>query len=192
LKQAKLLFFDCDLARYRDKLSRHDEIILKSLVQGKKLVIIDEAQRVKNIGLTLKILHNYFPKTQFVATGSSSFELANVMSEPLTGRSKIFTLYPLAVSEIQEDMDVLSLRSQLENLLVFGSYPAVYNKNKLDAEEKLKGLTDGYLYQDLLQFENIKKPQIIQKLLILLAYQIGSEVSFSELANKLGIHTVTV
>lgn len=192
LDSSEVAFFDCDLIRYREELARQDEIILKTLVQGKKLVIIDEAQRVQNIGLTLKILHNYFPDTQFVATGSSSFELANKINEPLTGRSKIFKLYPLAISEIKQNLDILSLNSKLESLLVFGSYPNVYDKNRIEAEDKLKTLSGGYLYQDILQFEDIKKPQIMEKLLRLLAFQIGNEVSFSELASRLNINTVTV
>jgi len=188
----EVAFFDCDLIRYREEFEKQDEIVLKNLVEGKKLVILDEAQRVKNIGLTLKILHNYFPQTQFIATGSSSFEMANKINEPLTGRSKIFKLYPLAISEIRQNMNALDLQSHLQNILIYGSYPAVYQKNNQMAEEKLKGLAAGYLYQDLLQYEEIKKPAIIEKLLRLLAFQVGSEVSFSELAQKLGVNTVTV
>jgi predicted AAA+ superfamily ATPase len=102
----EIAFFDCDLIRYREAFSKQDEIALQSLVKDKKVVVIDEAQRVENIGLTLKILHTHFPQTQFIATGSSSFELANRISEPLTGRVKIFTLYPLSIQEIKPGLDV--------------------------------------------------------------------------------------
>jgi predicted AAA+ superfamily ATPase len=188
----EIAFFDCDLIRYREAFSKQNEIALQSLVKDKKVVVIDEAQRVENIGLTLKILHTHFPQTQFIATGSSSFELANRISEPLTGRVKIFTLYPLSIQEIKPGLDVLSLRSNLENILVYGFYPSVYGKNKEDSTAHLNSLTGGFLYQDLLQFEDIKKPKIIDQILRLLAYQIGSEVSFSEIATKIGVSTATV
>jgi uncharacterized protein len=191
-EKSEVGFFDCDLVRYRNELEKQDEVALQNLVRDKKIVIIDEAQRVQNIGLSLKILHTYFPKTQFIATGSSSFELANKINEPLTGRSKIFNLFPLSVSEIRGNDDDLTMQSKLNDLLVYGMYPAVYNNYKTGAEEKLENLVGGYIYQDLLQYEDIKKPYIIDKLLRLLAFQIGSEVSYSELASKLSINTVTV
>lgn len=188
----EVAFFDCDLARYRNELEKNDEIQLQKLVNNKKVIVIDEAQRVENIGLTLKIIHTYFPQSQIIATGSSSFELANKINEPLTGRSKIFRLFPLSISEIRSSLDDLSLKSKLEDLLVYGSYPSVYLENQVTAQDKLNSLSGGYLYQDLLQYEEIKKPTVLEKLLRLLAFQIGSEVSFSELANKLNINTVTV
>lgn len=188
----EVAYFDCDLTRYRDAFGTQDEIVLKNLVAGKKLVVIDEAQRVENIGLTLKILHNYFPQTQFIATGSSSFELANQISEPLTGRSKIFTLYPLSSLELKKEYNLLDLQSHLQNILVYGLYPNVFDTDSNTAKDRLEALTGGYLYQDLLKLEEIKKPKLMDHLLRLLAFQVGSQVSFSELAQKLSVSTVTV
>jgi predicted AAA+ superfamily ATPase len=188
----EVAYFDCDLTRYREAFGTQDEIVLKNLVAGKKLVVIDEAQRVENIGLTLKILHNYFPQTQFIATGSSSFELANQISEPLTGRSKIFTLYPLSTLELKKDYNLLDLQSHLQNILVYGLYPNVFDTDSNTAKDRLEALTGGYLYQDLLKLEEIKKPKLMDHLLRLLAFQVGSQVSFSELAQKLSVSTVTV
>jgi predicted AAA+ superfamily ATPase len=191
-KPDEAVYFDCDLTRYREALSTQDEIILKNLVAGKKLVVIDEAQRVENIGLTLKILHGYFPQTQFIATGSSSFELANQICEPLTGRSKIFTLYPLSILELKSQYNNLELQSHLQNILVYGLYPNVFDTDSNTAKDRLETLTGGYLYQDLLKLEEIKKPKLMDQLLRLLAFQVGSTVSFSELAQKLSVSTVTV
>jgi len=191
-KSSEVAYFDCDLTRYRESFGTQDEIILKNLVDNKSLVVIDEAQRVENIGLTLKILHNYFPQTHFIATGSSSFELANQISEPLTGRSKIFTLYPLSMLELSLKYLPLDLQSYLQNILIYGLYPNVFNTSANSAKNKLETLTGGFLYQDLLKLEDIKKPKLLEQLLRLLAFQVGSEVSFSELAQKLSVSTVTV
>jgi len=154
------------------------------------ILVIDEAQRIENIGLVLKILHDNRPEMQIIATGSSSFDLANKINEPLTGRSLEFVLHPLAVTEIAQNG--IEMNRVKERFMLYGSYPNIYSSNGEITKNLLKNLTNQYLYKDVLQFETVQKPDIIHKLLKLLAYQIGSEVSLSELANTLEVNKRTV
>lgn len=170
-----------------------DASTLGAIVGNHKIVVIDEAQRIEDIGLKLKILVDAFPDRQIIATGSSSFDLANKIAEPLTGRTVQFTLYPLSLVELSGVWDETELHVQLENLLIYGSYPAVITASSL--EEKtvlLKQLASDYLYKDVLSFDRVKKSEVLQKLTEAIALQTGNEVSYNELSNLLQIGKQTV
>ena len=185
-------YIDCDLISNSEALSAREPNLLKSFIGDYKVVVIDEAQRVKNIGINLKILHSYFPEMQIIATGSSSFDLANEINEPLTGRAIEFLLQPLSIGELKQKYDVLDLKPRLEQILRFGLYPAVFEKPEEIAQKKLEIIVSNYLYKDILAFDKIKKSDILLRLLELLALQIGSEVSLNELGKKLQISHLTV
>ncbi len=163
---------------------------LRKYFGKESLIIIDEAQRVENIGLTLKIIADNYGDLQVIATGSSSFDLANKVNEPLTGRNWKFYLFPLSVKEMSLAYGD-GLRSRLRDLLVFGSYPEVVSA-EINSKEILKTLSSDYLYKDLLSYEGIRKPKVIFDLLRLLALQVGNEVSYSEIARTLSVNRDTV
>lgn len=166
--------------------------LLKKAVGGAELVVIDEAQRITNIGLVLKILYDALDIT-IIASGSSSFDLANKINEPLTGRAAIFTLYPLSVTEVPLEFPDISIKSHLEEFLRFGLYPkAVTLVSEEDKSNYLNDLISAYLYKDILSFENIRKPKKVIDLLSLLALQIGNEVSIQELAQNLAVSKIIV
>lgn len=164
---------------------------LKNYIGDYELVVIDEAQRVANIGLTLKILVDTYPEIQVIATGSSSFELSNKVSEPLTGRAKVFHLQPLSFAEITGG-DTTVADQVMRRMLIYGSYPAVWNMSDDEAEEALTELISNYLFKDLLEHETLKKSPLLTNLLQALALQVGSEVSFRELSSLLGVDFKTV
>jgi uncharacterized protein len=165
---------------------------LLQLFGSAKLIIIDEAQQIENIGLKLKLVIDTNPDLQIIATGSSAFELLQKSNEPLTGRKKEYYLYPISFSEMVQSSTLLEEKRLLENRLLYGSYPEVIN-NPGNEKEILKEITNSYLYKDLLRYEGIKKSSVIDKLLLALALQMGSEVSYNELANMIGnINSATV
>ncbi len=164
-----------------------------SFVEGLDLLVIDEAQRIPNIGMALKILCDQVPDLQILVTGSSSFELAGQVGEPLTGRKKTLTLFPVSVLELSKEQSAYELSSSLENFLLFGMYPAVLSvKTTTEKRQVLEELVGSYLLKDLLELERIKSSKILLDLLRLLAYQVGSEVSAHELGQKLGLDGKTV
>jgi len=157
---------------------------------SKTLILIDEAQRVKNIGLTLKLIADNFPQVQVIATGSSSFDLSNDISEPLTGRKVEFNLYPLSVGELLTQYAPLELQRLFEYHLRFGMYPGVLASD--NPAESLFEISKNYLYKDILEYQSVKNPDLLRKLLQTLALQIGSEVSYNEIGTMLGIDRETV
>ena len=165
--------------------------LANSIIGTNKIVIIDEAQNILNIGLKLKIITDQFKDIQLIATGSSSFDLANKINEPLTGRKWEYTLYPLSFAEMVLHHGFWEEKKQLDQRLIFGYYPDVVMQNQ-DAITILKSLTSSYLYKDILRWENIKKSDKIVKLLQALAFQIGSQVSYTELGNLCGLDNKTV
>lgn len=185
------LYLNCDEPDLREALTDTTSTELKSLIGDKNLVFIDEAQRVKNIGLTLKLLVDSFPEVQTIATGSSSFDLSNEVVEPLTGRKYEFYLYPFSLEELKEIYSKLEIKRILERRILFGFYPEVVKK-EAEAETILKEITRSYLYKDVLQYQQIKNPEILERLLQALALQIGNEVSYNELASLIGIDKRTV
>lgn len=185
-------YLNCDEPDVREALEGRTSTELKHLVGGARLVVIDEAQRVRNIGLTLKLMVDTMPDIQVVATGSSSFELANRTSEPLTGRKFEMHLHPLSLAELGAVESEVETRRLLDTRLVFGMYPAVATAAKERSAEILRELTGSYLYKDVLAWRDIRRPEVLDKLLRALALQVGSEVSFTELSSMLGIDKVTV
>ncbi|MDR0822924.1 MAG: AAA family ATPase [Endomicrobium sp.] len=164
---------------------------LKSIFADKKCVIIDEAQRIKDIGLKLKIIADQIPDIQLIATGSSSFDLANKVNEPLTGRKWEYIMYPLSFAEMVKQNGLLEEKRLIPQRLIYGYYPDTINH--LGGEkEVLKLLSDSYLYKDILIWEQIKKPEKLLKLLQALAFQIGSQVSYSELGQICSLDTKTI
>ncbi|MBO5798728.1 MAG: ATP-binding protein [Paludibacteraceae bacterium] len=164
---------------------------LRSLIGNKKVIIIDEAQRITDIGVKLKLITDQIKDVQLIATGSSSFDLSNEINEPLTGRKREFQLYPLSFAEMVGHHGLLTEKRLLPHRLIYGYYPAVVTANG-DEKVTLKELADSYLYKDILRFGIIKKSEKITKLLQALAYQIGSQVSYNELAQLVGIDSKTV
>jgi len=165
---------------------------LKKYLGDKKIVVFDEAQNIPNIGRVLKLLADTYPKLQVIATGSSSFDLANQTAEPLTGRALQFILYPLSYLELEDLFNPFERKAQLDNLLKYGMYPEIVLASEENARVLLDDLSSRYLYKDVLEFENLKRADVIFKLLQLLALQIGSEVSFNELSNALQTNRRTV
>lgn len=164
---------------------------LKSLMGKHTLVIIDEAQRIENIGLSLKLLHDTFPQIQLIATGSSSFELKNKTNESLTGRKFEYQLFPISFAEMVQHHGQLFEERHLKTRLVYGSYPEIVT-NEGDEKDTLKFLADSYLFKDLLMLDAIKKPEKLIKLLQALAFQIGSEVSYNEISSMIGLDNKTI
>ena len=185
-------YFNCDLISVQDALSIPEANRIKNFLGDHNIIILDEAQRIRNIGVILKILIDTYPELQIIATGSSSFDLANEINEPLTGRKIVFNLFPLSVEEIMGDNGFLYIDSKLEKILRYGTYPDVFFSEDKEAASKLEEIASSYLFKDILSFDKIKKSSIIVKLLQLLALQVGSEVSYNELATKLGINRITV
>lgn len=163
--------------------------LLSAIVSDYDIIIIDEAQKIKNIGLILKILVDQISWKQYIATGSSSFDLAYSVSEPLTGRSFIYHLYPLSLQELYQQQPLTT--TIIEQRMIYGSYPETIT-GSTSPESYLRSLFDNYLYKDILTFEWIQKHSLIIKLIQALALQIGNEFSYSELANTLGSNKDTI
>jgi hypothetical protein len=162
-------------------------------VEKYDLIIIDEAQKIENIGNALKLMVDRHPEKYYIVTGSSSFELANRTDESLTGRKRVYSLYTISQLELNIESAKSELRSNLENYLIYGTYPEVITKQKnSDKEFIVKMITNSYLIKDILEFNRVKNSLTIYKLLKLLAFQIGSEVSTTELATQLAVDAKTV
>ena len=164
---------------------------LKGLIGEAKLLFIDEAQRIENIGLTLKLIVDSIPELKVIATGSSSFDLSNKINEPLTGRKWEFMMYPISEQELINHHGILEERRLLEQRLIYGCYPEIVTHSG-QQQELLLELTNSFLYRDIFTLENIKKPINLERLVQALAFQIGQEVSINELAQTVGLdfHTV--
>jgi uncharacterized protein len=186
-------FVNADELLYREALASQNLQTLNEVLGNAQLLVIDEAQRVPEIGLNLKILIDNNPNVVILATGSASFDLANKINEPLTGRKLTFTLYPFSYPELRGELGVLEARNQLERWLIWGGYPAIVTADDPVLRERLLGeLVGSYLYRDLLELEGIRRPEKLVDLLRLLAFQIGHEVSFAELGTSLGLNRETV
>ncbi|PCI06712.1 MAG: ATPase [Flavobacteriaceae bacterium] len=163
----------------------------KAIIKNHKIVIIDEAQNIKDIGLKLKIITDELKEVQLIVTGSSAFDLSNALNEPLTGRKFEYQLYPISFEEMEKHHGLLEELSQLEHRMVYGYYPDVV-VNKTAEKEILKLLADSYLFKDILIWNKIKKSDKIIKLLQALAFQIGNQVSYNELGRLVGLNSETV
>jgi predicted AAA+ superfamily ATPase len=191
LKNKDYLLLDGDDPRTRTLLTEPNTEQIRSILGGYKYIFIDEAQRIKGIGLTMKIITDRFKDVQLFTSGSSSFDLSNQINEPLTGRKWEYQLYPISWEEYEQHHGYLYSEQQLENRLLFGFYPDVLN-NPDDEIGVLKNLVNSYLYKDILSFANVQKPEILDKLVQALALQIGSEVNYSELAQIVNADKNTV
>ncbi|HOP04060.1 MAG TPA: ATP-binding protein [Tenuifilaceae bacterium] len=185
-------YINCELLQNKSALQTTNTELLKAFIGNFKLVVLDEAQDITEIGKVLKVLVDTYPDMQILATGSSSFELSQQVGEPLTGRSRQFTLYPFSFSELVSDRGFVDTHALLENILRFGMYPEVWGKVESEAIEELQNIASNYLYKDILQFERIRRPDMLINLLRALALQIGNEVSLNELANLLGENINTI
>ena len=166
---------------------------MRSFVSGYDVLFIDEAQKIKDIGLNLKILHDSFPSLKIIVTGSSSFELASAIHEPLTGRNWTYHLYPIAFCEIKKYWNTYELSQKMKDSLVYGSYPELLSlENSSDKKEYLHSLSRDYLYKDIFEVEGIRNSQKVKSLLKLLAFQIGQEVSLTEVGRQLEMNKKTV
>jgi hypothetical protein len=183
--------FNGDESDIRELLSDNNSTRLKLMIGKKRIVFIDEAQRIPNIGITLKLIHDQLKDIQLIATGSSSFELASETSESLTGRKFEFLLLPLSFQELMETYGLLAEKRMLEHRLIFGHYPDIVISQN-DAKELIKLLADSYLYKDILTIESIKKPLLLEQILKALSFQVGSEVSFREIGQLVGANSQTV
>ncbi|OGK55747.1 hypothetical protein A3B56_03315 [Candidatus Roizmanbacteria bacterium RIFCSPLOWO2_01_FULL_45_11] len=189
----KYLFMNADELATREILESQSKSKFAEFVNGIQLLVIDEAQRVKDIGLNLKILVDSFPDLAIIATGSASFDLANKVNEPLTGRKTTLTLYPISFEEITTTMSLFEAKNQLERWLVWGGYPNVVTLAAADKRSAFLGeLVGSYLYKDILELGDLKRADKIVDLLRLVAFQIGKEVSIAELASNLSLNRDTV
>lgn len=191
LKDTDYLFLDADDPTTRTLLSRPNTEQIRSIIGGNKFIFLDEAQRIPEIGLTLKIITDQFKDVQLFVSGSSAFDLGNALNEPLTGRKWEYELFPISWEEYENEIGYLKSEQQLENRLLYGFYPEAIN-NQGQEREILKNLVNSYLYRDILAYSGIKKPEVLEKLLQALAFQVGSEVNYNELAQIAGINKVTV
>ncbi len=189
----KTMQVNADQLKFIDILSSRDLTKLKALVDGYECLFIDEGQRVPDIGINLKILHDELPGLKVLVTGSSSFLLSNSVTEALTGRKKIYTLLPVSTAELSHKHSVFELNDMLENRMVFGSYPEVLTSvNHNDKIELLNEITQAYIYKDIVELESIRYPVKLRQILKLLALQAGSQVSIHELCRHVGLNRETV
>ncbi|MBR6174957.1 MAG: ATP-binding protein [Bacteroidales bacterium] len=186
-----ILHLNCDDYEDRILLEEQSSTALRQLVGEHRIVFIDEAQRVRNIGLTVKKLADLKIAAQILVTGSSSFTLANEINEPATGRTVEYLLFPLSLNEMAHHTSQREEQRLLEQRMIYGLYPKIVTRPD-DARRQLTTLANNYLYRDLLEYRGVKKPEILQKLLRALALQIGSEVSYNELSRLIGVDKETV
>lgn len=186
-----VLMFNCDNLDERTALENKNTTELRHLFGDHKIVMIDEAQRVKNIGLTLKIAADTIPDVQVIATGSSSLDIGHEINEPATGRLREYKLFPFSWQELAASSSVQAEHRLLEYRMVYGMYPEVVT-NSDDAKRILKTLTNSYLYKDLLSYKGVRKPDVLQRLVQAIALQLGSEVSYNELSRLVGLDKETV
>lgn len=190
-QQKPWLYLNGDEADVRELLTNTTSVKLSILAGNNQLVFIDEAQRIPDIGLTLKLFTDQLKGIQVIATGSSALELTSKVNEPLTGRKYEFTLYPLSFSEMVNHHGLLQEKRLIEHRLIYGYYPEIVTKPG-EEKELLKLLAESYLYKDLLMLQEIKKPVLLEKLLKALALQIGNEVNYTELGQMVEADKGTV
>lgn len=190
---SKTISFNGDTQEAIEALNTNSEIKLSALVKDHDVIFIDEAQKIPNITLAIKIIIDKFPQKKIIVTGSSSLQLIKGAKENLTGRNYSFSLYPLSTSELGQGLEKYKIPGLLPDQLIFGGYPFIYHLATKDEKEKyLKQIVEDYLFKDVLFLEHLEHPEAFKKLAILLAFQIGNEVSVTELSNNLGLSVKTV
>jgi uncharacterized protein len=191
LKRTPYLFLDGDDSMICDELATANTEKLKNIIGNYKYVFIDEVQRIPNIGLKLKIMVDQIKTAQIIVSGSSAMDISDLTQEPLTGRKFEFQMFPVSWSEFEANVGYMKAQQQLELRMLFGMYPDVIN-NLGNEYEILKNLVSSYLYKDILALTGIRKSDVLQKILQALALQIGSEVSYNEIAQLVGVDKNTV
>lgn len=186
----KPLYLNCDDPTVVSSLTEKSAIELRSYIGDSDLVVIDEAQRIENIGISIKLIHDTYPEIKLLVTGSSSLDLSNKITEPLTGRSIETILYPLSVEEVSVNPTELTANANI--IMVRGGYPGMWKLSAEAAFDRLSNIATNYLYKDAFSPKVIYDQTIINNLLRLLAYQVGNEVNYSELGRKLSINDETV
>lgn len=189
----KILKINGDEIKYTELLSSRDFSKMKLLLEGYDVLFIDEAQRIPDIGINLKIIYDNMPDLKMLITGSSSFELANQVKEPLTGRTSTLKMMPFSFQEMKQNTSIFDIQQRLEEFMLYGLYPEITNySNSSEKEKYLMELSSSYLYKDILELSNIRNSSKINNLLKLLAFQIGQEVSLNEIGQSLGMSQETV
>jgi hypothetical protein len=189
--KSDVLWLNADEADTRAMFENSSSTRLKAMFANYKIIVVDEAQRISDVGIKFKLITDQISNIQLVATGSSAFELANKINEPLTGRKWEYHLFPLSFQEMVEHHGFIKENRMLMHRLIYGYYPEVVTSGG-NEKEVLKQLTDSYLYKDILMWENIKKPDKLLKLMQALAFQVGNEVSYNELGKTIGLDNQTV
>ncbi|MEX2600919.1 MAG: ATP-binding protein [Balneolaceae bacterium] len=186
-------FYTGDDLSFSSDFAKCELRIIEQMVSGIDLLVIDEAQKIENIGTALKLVVDHFPDKYVIVTGSSSFDLANSTEEPLTGRKNVVTLYPISLKELNQTTTPYELNKQIEQLLIYGSYPEVVTLNNTRAKEgRITEIKNSYLMKDILEFQRLKRPHVLLDLLKLIAFQLGNQVSTVELGKQLGLDKKTV
>lgn len=166
---------------------------LHAFIGHKTLLVVDEAQKIPHIGLNLKLLVDHCPGLQLIVTGSSAFDLAHQTGEPLTGRKITLRMFPLSQMEIGATENLVQTRARLEDRLIYGSYPEVLLADNINQKKTyLHELTTAYLYKDILELDGVRHSKKMMQILQLLAFQIGKEVSLSEIGQQVGLNKITV
>lgn len=187
----KTIYIQADIASSRELISKPEPKQLKAVFGDAELVVIDEAQNIQNIGVILKTFVDTYPEVQIIATGSSSFDLANKIKEPLTGRVNEFFLYPLSLEEVSTN-SLLEYKSLEDTLFRFGFYPGIVGIGNVDAQRNLEMIQESYLYKDIFSLEQIKKPEVLHRLITMLAFSIGSSISVNSIAQEIGTTAKTI
>jgi predicted AAA+ superfamily ATPase len=191
-EQSGALYLNCERQQVWELLNSGNQDRIRQYLGDTKIVVFDEAQKIPQIGSLLKLLIDTYPEIQYLATGSSSFDLSNALSEPLTGRNVKFIMYPVSLIELSPHFNRFQKDEMLENLLLFGSYPDIIDRPESQKRKLLDELTSDYLFRDVLRFENIRRSDILVNLLKAIALQTGNEVSMRELSNLLKVAVETV
>ena len=185
-------YYNCEESDVAEGLSAGTSTALKNFFGEKKLIILDEAQKIRDIGVKLKLLIDNYPEMQIIATGSSSFELANIINEPLTGRFYSYQLYPFSLFELKQIYSEMEINRLLERFLRIGLYPEITKLGEQEARKQISLIANNYLFKDIFTFQEVRNPEVLTKLTQMLALQLGNEVSLEELANSLGVSIETV
>lgn len=185
------VWWNGDDSDIRKMLTEPNETMLRRLIGQNKILVIDEAQRIEDIGVCIKLIVDKTPTVKVIATGSSSFELANRLNEPLTGRKWEYKMFPISYAEMIDHHGYLEEKRMFEHRLVYGYYPEVVN-NPGEEKEVLQELINSSLYKDILNLDTILKPQALEKLVQALAFQVGNQVSYLELGQVTGLDNQTV
>jgi hypothetical protein len=186
-----VLSLNCDDPAVLHTLTEISATDLERLLGNNKVIMIDEGQRLNDIGMTVKRIIDNYPDVQVMVTGSSSLDLRNRLNEPMTGRKYEFVMYPVSTAEIYNTEGYMRTRQLLDFRLIYGSYPDVL-MHPTEARELIMGLSDSYLYKDILELDSVRKSELLRKLLVALALQVGSEVSYNELGKTIGSDSRTV